>query len=734
MAAIISHFQEEPLNVFNRASDTDGKAYWVNEITTGTLTRGTLMKAMVDAAGTNGSNDGLMLANQASFGVWAAVNQVPFATANAQLSSITSVESTLTAAQTAVSGTTGGATGSTFTLTKSGVTGSFDTVNGTSGNDTIIAGPTALETGDVISGGVGTDSLYTQDAADLTAARISSVEKIYVRNDMSASDTFSMSDVTGATEVWADRLTNLNATLTISGAGLTTAVAVGITEGGSTSAADLNDVTFTFSGVTGSADTATLKLDKANADVVTIANIETLNVVTSSDSSKIDGSLTAANASKVVFTGDKNVTIDATDLDNANGYTIDASAFTGNLVITLEDQAAGKSTTVTGGSGNDKFYLTTGLDSKDSVNGGTGTNTIGLTTAADLTAITGAKLTNIQVFDVAGAAAGTYDMSFITGAGTTSTITSIAVSADVAGAVIIDKLVDTGTVAINATTTAALTIQQAGAADAGSNADTLSVAISSTTANVTVASLVAADIETVTINSAATTAITTGHTITATTFANAATVKFTGDEQLTVTTLGAVAATSVDATAMTDKFIMTNASDAATILLLQGGSAADTLLIDEGTQLANSVVQGNGGADTITESNSDQTTIYKYVLQTDSTTTAWDKITGFVTATDDINIAAFGFTGAAAGAILDKSATVTSTTTGASADFAITAANAANFFNDSGVDRGVAIDDNGSDIFVFIDANKNGDWDTADMAILLVGNTTTLTTGDFVFA
>lgn len=86
------------VNVFNRASDASGKAYWVQQVDSGVLTRGTLLKAMVDAALTT---DKTMIANQATFGVWAAVNSADFATANAQLNSITSDEATLTAAKAA---------------------------------------------------------------------------------------------------------------------------------------------------------------------------------------------------------------------------------------------------------------------------------------------------------------------------------------------------------------------------------------------------------------------------------------------------------------------------------------------------------------------------------------------------------------------------------------------------------------------------------------------------------
>lgn len=78
-----------------------------------------------------------MLANQATYGVWSAVNQVPFAIANAQLASITSVATTLTAAQTAVSGIAGATIGQTYVLTVNSDTGSAFT--GTAKNDTFTA-------------------------------------------------------------------------------------------------------------------------------------------------------------------------------------------------------------------------------------------------------------------------------------------------------------------------------------------------------------------------------------------------------------------------------------------------------------------------------------------------------------------------------------------------------------------------------------------------------------------
>ena len=613
-----------------------------------------------------------------------------------------------------------------ITLTNSAVTGTFDNVNGTSGNDTILGGPGFLETGDVINGGAGTDVLEARLTSGQTSApTISGVENFFIRSDLAVDTTFSLNDVTGASQVWADRVTDTDGGnddgLIVSGAGLTTAVTVGV-KGGTSTAANRADVDFVFSGVSGTADTATLALDGAAVSDVVIAGIETLNIATTSETAnRIDGILTVANASKLVVTGAANITIDGTDFANT-GYEVDASAYTGNLNITLEDQASGKVKFV-GGSGDDTVLLGAGLDTNDDIDGGAGTNAIGVGTAADLTATTGALLKNFQVFDAAGSAVGTYDMSHIDGGGSSSTITSVRVSANVGGAVVIDKLVDTGSVTVNATTTASLQVNQAGAGDAGSNSDSITYTLASpgTTGDLTVAALITPDVETVNIVSSATAGQTAGHTLTLGTFAAATTVKFSGDEQLTVTNLTAGAAASIDASAMTDKFIMTNAFAGGGIQLVQGGSAADTLVSNG---VAGSTLQGNAGADTITLAVGGTAEIVKYLAATDSTLSAFDKISTFVTGEDKIDLKAFGFTGAQAIA-LDKGA-ATAVDPGA--------ANYANFFNDVGVDRGVAWVTFGGNEYIYVDANKDGDFSAdGDLVIELTG-ITNLAGGDFTFA
>lgn len=635
----------------------------------------------------------------------------------------------------------GGNPGQTFTLTNSTITGSFDNLNGTSGNDTYVAGPATLETGDVINGGAGTDRLNATFTADATVApTLTSIEQVFVRSLGNGVDSvLNLSNSTGVTQAWADRVEDEGGgEATVTFTNLSKSVTAGIA-GGPTTAANRGTATWNFNDVTGSADEATLVVDNGRVTAATLNGVETLNINSIGGSNNI-GTLNATELTKLVVTGDKNLTIGATDFNAAAaaGVTVDASAFTGDLNITFSE--AGKQI-VKGGSGNDSVYMAGLLNAGDDIDGGTGTNTIGIVNPATLTADTGKLLKNFQVFDAKGATVGTFDMDFIKGAGTTSTINAVKVTGALAGAVQIDNLAVGAGVTIAASTGANnLTVNQKGQADAGRNSDSLSYTLEApaTGGDITVANLITADVETINITSKATAGVTAGHTITASTFGGATTIKFSGDEQLTFTTLGAAAATNIDASAMTDKFIMTNASTAATVLLLKGGSADDTLRIDSDVQLTGSVVQGGGGSDTIVIANSGgEVTTLKYVAQSDSTATKYDKVTGLVTAEDKIDISAFGIE-VAARAAFDVSAKVTSTGTlaGANLAFEISAANAVGFFSNAGANRGVAIEDTGTDNIIFVDVNKDGNYSAADDLVIVVGGITgggSLVTGDFIF-
>lgn len=434
------------------------------------------------------------------------------------------------------------------------------------------------------------------------------------------------------TEAWADRVEDTggagnNTTLTI--AGISKAVTMGVVGAPASSAAAgaRGNATFTLTDVAGSADTATLALDSARANNVTIAGVETLNVKGVTGASVVSGQLIAQQANKLVFSGDQNITIASTDLDQAfaSGLSVDASAMTGNLNIALTEAAK---QTFVGGSGNDTVQLRNTLTANDSIDGGTGSNTVGISTSASLTQQTGAVLKNFQSVDIVAGTTGNYDMDFITGGGSATTVTSgIKVSGALTdgATVTIDNLaVGAGLSFSGSADNAAsgaletIVINQKGAATAGRTTDTfdISIAPTGTTGNINAANITVANVETINVASNENAGYSAGHTIQNLTTTGATTLKLTGAEQLTVTAATLAGGNvKIDASAMTDSFIMGAAFGGGATQLITGGSANDTLIANT---VANTVVQGNGGADNITLGAGGVAQTVKYAAVTDS--------------------------------------------------------------------------------------------------------------------
>ena len=100
-----------------------------------------------------------------------------------------------------------------------------------------------------------------------------------------------------------------------------------------------------------------------------------------------------------MITGDTNLTLGATDFATPTaGYTVDASALTGTN-ITLDEAAK---QTFIGGEGNDTVYMANRLSATDSIDGGAGTNTIGINDASKLDGHNWRSLKNFQTFDARG--------------------------------------------------------------------------------------------------------------------------------------------------------------------------------------------------------------------------------------------------------------------------------------------------------------------------------------------
>jgi hypothetical protein len=517
----------------------------------------------------------------------------------------------------------------------SATTGVFDDVKAGTGDNSIIAGAGALETGDKVDGQAGTDTLSANYTADANVvATISNVETINVRAYGNDTDvTFDMDAVSGAASVFADRVDSNgsganDASLVVNN--LTIGTEVGI-KGGTATVADRGDVTFTFSATTGTSDSASLNLQAATVQNVTIAGIETVNVAASVGANTL-ADLVIANATTLNITGDQNLTL-TNDLDFADTSataasaidgTIDASAFTGALTVSPN---ASDNMSITGGTGNDTFTMTSGLDTNDVLVGGTGTDTVSMNGVADDASLdlSTYKLTGIETFSVQGAAGQALgdvnDVSIAAdGVAGLSTLTLVESQAHADG--------DDGTDEGNYTVTGLSSgntinlindkedttngdVSQIGVVtlsllDGSGSTDSLTVNLAGTTAQTaaenTVDDLVVTEVETLNLVSTfdGTVALTATDDNTLgdiSTDTKLTTLNISGSDQANIT-VGSEATklATVDTSGMSDALSLTLAATANQTVT--GGSAAETLAM--GATLNNSdSVDLNGGADTL---------------------------------------------------------------------------------------------------------------------------------------
>jgi hypothetical protein len=502
------------------------------------------------------------------------------------------------------------AEGQIYSLSLSSVTGLFDSISGTAGNDVFNASASGmLVTGDVVNGGAGTDTINSRHTVTdpLTiSANIAGVEihNVRIDHDGAAADAFvySLADTTGATKVVMDRASNSGTTadgvFTISGAGFTTAVTTGIAGGDTGADNSAVDLTATYSSVTGTSDSATLELNGGQANVVTIAGIETLNIsalntdvsASSTGASKIN-SLQAENATTVNISGAGAVRLSGTNAVQVAAnfgatVTVNASSNTGGVNFLSETNTL----TFTGGSGNDSVFMAGTLTSADTLTGGTGTDTIGINAAVTLA--NGAGISGFEIIDIAGATTPTIDLDNFAN----NTFTGLAVSVETGTVAAVNNLASGSTFTIGgvAALTAAsdITIGIKGAALAGRNSDSLAVVVTGTAA-VDYGTLVVASTESLSI--AAGGALT-GNSIAVLTAAAATTLTLTGASALEITAFTDSAALSnINASAMTGDFVMGAAGVNTAATALTGGAGADTLRGNAG----NDVIIGGAGADTI---------------------------------------------------------------------------------------------------------------------------------------
>lgn len=267
----------------------------------------------------------------------------------------------------------------TINSTSNSVTGAAatNTIDLGAGNDVVLKGSSGLiSAGAVVDGGTGVDTIAASLLNSGNAALIKNFEVIGL--DLTSGN-YDTDLLVGATGLAALALTTGTYTNVNTNQGLTYGVDLGSSSGeiilefGTAEATGTSDgYTVTFAGVASAAATV-VSPDSIRAQTLVIEDIETVNVV-SAGTGAVANSITVlgADATKVVITGDKSLTIgfdngtsgtfgtsSATASDGLGVATIDASALSGKLIISTADlglSAAGL--TLKGGSNDDTIALT----------------------------------------------------------------------------------------------------------------------------------------------------------------------------------------------------------------------------------------------------------------------------------------------------------------------------------------------------------------------------------------
>lgn len=688
---------------------------------------------------------------------------------------------------TAISNSGSSSGGSTLSLTVSqdNLTGTAgnDTFSAAAAQDGAGNLINTLQNVDVLDGGAGTDTLsVTHASAAQVAATIKNIEAINVRHagggDLSLANASGVTSITVAESTTTGTVSTIGdvANITVKnqtqnalfGSSTATTLALTLDTFGKSTAANTIDL-----GVTAAPKATTLNatlnnayvtLNSTNADAVTTLNVKatgtnTLSLIDSGD-----------NVTTATITGSGSLDLMGTALNGALTK-FDASASTGAIKVDIQSTTAAAVTTGSGndvvdmdttiqsnttvdlGKGNDSVYVGALLANFKSVAGGEGTDLINITNGAAWQKTNAARTSGFETLDVSGGT-GSYDQSLV--AFTTVQIDE-AINGTLAGAVNLTNAADTSTLNIsskagtnaNFTTTAGVTVTLKDAAETDST--TVNVTINdgnkddAADGNVTIVGYTAAGVENVTVKSVvgSTDGGTTGvkdnaysTTFTAATLDSVETLTLTGTTDIIFTafTNANNTLTKVDASgssgditlnvaAITKQVAYTGSSGVDTYTATNGGSIYGGAGNDQVTLTA----AGAGGkADTIIIKAATDVSFKDADGNSKIDAAAVETITNFITAaaavanaeeSDVLDVTTFGFTGYARSAV-NKGALAQNVEGG---NFATATAD---FFADAAGDRGVAFGTNGGATYLFIDGNKDGDWNSAqDIAIKLAGVT-----------
>ena len=643
-----------------------------------------------------------------------------------------------------------------------------DSLTGTSGNDVFTALAiqdnvggvvNSLESIDRLDGGTGTDTL-TATLVDSAAPALTSIENVIAR--FGDAETLDLANSTGVQAITVQSSTDAG---TVDNIGDVVTLAVrnqvqnATFSGNTATSQDLNlDTVGNFTTPTQNtvaldtgATTLNLTTNNANAIIGTLASVETLNVAARGVNEIAQGSGGATTEATITGTGSIELQDAFTELE-----TLDATGNSGGVTATVDDTAV----TVDGGSGADDITYTAALAATAAValgagddtftiaaasvagatvDGGDDNDTLAVTDGAFLDADAADVYSNFETLEI-GDGTGTYDMENLPG------LIAVTIGAALAGAADITNAAEETTVTVNAEAATDLDLGQDltyALADATGDSDAVSLTLNAADGDdnataegvITVTSFEANDIETFDIASnvadidpdLANTDYT--NVISALLGDSVETLNVSGNANLEITTLTAAVLKTIDANTMTGG--LTVDASAADGVEFIGGSGDD----DYTGTAGGDTISGNGGADTIALDGG-FTSIDTLILNAGDSVLnedvdGHDIVTDFGTAAgggalDVIDVGAFAFTGQQSSALANKGALAASAVDGST--LSVT-----NFFASGGADRGVAIGTNGGNTYVFIDANKDGDFTAADDVVVQLTGVTDTTSANFGF-
>ena len=441
-------------NLFDREADVTGLTYWTQEINLGNIKLAEIANHLIWAAQNNSgsSDDKTALTNRTNAAVayTAKVKESTAAILSYQAEStdpwasgvnITEAISYLSGIDKDTAHTAAGIAASVTTITNNGTpstaktitlttgTNTGDAFTGGAGADTFNAdlsatGTNTLNALDQIDGGSATDTLNAVLAANVTPKSIKNVERI-VATGSGAARTLNL--VNSSSETYVENNSTTDGILTVSNIAAGADLGVKSTALGTTfsytTTSGTQSVNLSVDGVTGGTSTK-----------VEVDGIETIAVTL--DGADSAWELYADAATALTFAGSAASTVTYDGVLAVSHF--DASSTTGGFTTTLlnnSELAATTDVTVTGGSGNDAITTTAHTQSDlnlvggagndtftntayalvDTIDGGTGTDTLNTTTAVanTLDASTSSNITNTEIISLSTAFDGTLAMASI---------------------------------------------------------------------------------------------------------------------------------------------------------------------------------------------------------------------------------------------------------------------------------------------------------------------------------